>query len=89
MEKIILYTRGDDAGISLGTNLETLENGEYLLITHPAFKTEEMKFYSTYWEEADSIIEKRSFDAKILIDEKVKEIIKKRKIKLEKFKKGA
>jgi len=69
-------------------NLENLEYGEYILISHPAFKTEEMKFYSTSWENADSIIEKRSFDAGILLDEKVKEIIKRKKIKLAKFKKG-
>ncbi|HOM27600.1 MAG TPA: ChbG/HpnK family deacetylase [bacterium] len=69
-------------------NLENLENGEYLLITHPAFNTEDMKFYSTYWEDADKIIEKRSFDAKILIDERVKNIITKKNIKIERFKNG-
>lgn len=68
-------------------NLENLNEGEYLLITHPVLPTEEMKLYSTYWEDAETIIKKRTFDLKILTDEKVKEIIKNKGIKLKKFEK--
>lgn len=68
-------------------NLENLNEGEYLLITHPVLPTEEMKLYSTYWEDAETIIKKRTFDLKILTDEKVKEIIKNKDIKLKKFEK--
>ncbi|MFN4228172.1 MAG: hypothetical protein ACK4F0_08575, partial [Candidatus Ratteibacteria bacterium] len=58
------------------------------LITHPTIQTDEMNFYSTYWENSDSIIEKRKFDFMILTDDKVKEIIERKKIKLKKFEKG-
>ncbi|MCS7181181.1 MAG: ChbG/HpnK family deacetylase [bacterium] len=67
--------------------LENLSNGEYLLITHPTLKTSEMRLYSTFWEDAGSIIRKRVFDTEILTDEKVKEIIERKNIKLKKFEK--
>ncbi len=59
-------------------NLENLENGEYLLITHPTIHTTEMNLYSTYWENSNSIIEKRTFDFTILTDDTVKEVIKRK-----------
>ncbi|MFN4227729.1 MAG: ChbG/HpnK family deacetylase [Candidatus Ratteibacteria bacterium] len=69
-------------------NLENLENGEYLLITHPTIHTIEKNLYSTYWENSNSIIEKRTFDFTILTDDTVKEVIKRKKIKLKRFEKG-
>ncbi|MCM8785693.1 MAG: ChbG/HpnK family deacetylase [Candidatus Omnitrophica bacterium] len=68
------------------SNLENLKSGEYLLITHPVFYTEEISSYSTYWENGDAIIEKRKFDLMILTDDRVKKMIERKKIKLERFK---